>query len=132
MSIAAANYCQFRGLLMKSYVYMRGKASLALGPSAAGTLELGDHPNARRLAELGIAPKPLFTAFFPSSTGVLDDHFESWFLSSEHAPRDPARRARERDRPGARRGLARAPETSLAGRARGRYADRPEQLRGRR
>ncbi len=89
MSIAAANYCQFRGLLMKSYVYMSGKASLALGPSAAGTLELGDHPNARRLAELEIAPKPIFTAFFPSSTGVLDDHFESWFLSSEHAPEAP-------------------------------------------
>jgi hypothetical protein len=65
---------------------MRGTAALAVGPSAAGSLELGDHPNARRLAELGIAPKPLFTAFFPSSTGVLDDHFESWFVSSERAP----------------------------------------------
>jgi hypothetical protein len=86
LSISAANYCQFRGLLMKSYVYMRGKAALAVGPGAAGMLELGDHPNARRLAELEIAPKPLFTAFFPSSTGVLDDHFESWFVSSEQAP----------------------------------------------
>jgi acetoacetate decarboxylase len=89
LSIAAANYCQFRGLLMKSYVYMRGRAAFALGPSAAGTLELGDHPNARRLVGLQIAPKPLFTAFFPSSTGVLDDHFESWFVSSERPPESP-------------------------------------------
>ena len=86
LSIAAANYCQFRGLLMKSYVYMRGKAAFALGPAAAGRLELGDDPLARRLAELEIGAKPLFTAFFPSSTGVLDDHFESWFVSSEHPP----------------------------------------------
>ena len=86
LSIAAVNYCQFRGLLMKSYVYMKGTAAFAVGPSAAGKLELGDDPRARRLAELEIEPKPLFTAFFPSSTGVLDDHFESWFVSSERPP----------------------------------------------
>jgi hypothetical protein len=86
LSIAAANYCQFRGLLMKSYVYMRGKAHVAVGPTAGGKLVLGEDPRARRLAELEISPKPLFTAFFPSSTGVLDDHFESWFVSSERPP----------------------------------------------
>lgn len=86
LSIAAVNYCQFRGLLMKSYVYMRGTAHFGIGPGAGGRLVLGDDPRARRLAELEVDAKPMFTAFFPSSTGVLDDHFESWFLSSERPP----------------------------------------------
>jgi hypothetical protein len=86
LSIAAVNYCQFRGLLMKSYVYMKGTAALSVGPSASGRLVLGEDPRARRLAELEPEQKPLFTAFFPNSTGVLDDHFESWFVSSERPP----------------------------------------------
>lgn len=86
LNLAAVNYCQFRGLLMKSYVYMKGTAAFALAPSASGRLVLGDDPRARRIAELGVEQKPLFTAFFPSSTGVLDDHFESWFVSSERPP----------------------------------------------
>jgi Acetoacetate decarboxylase (ADC) len=86
VSVAAANYCQFRGLLMKSYVYMRGKAGFALGPKASARLILGDHPRLAPLAELGIDERPIFTAFFPSATGVLDDYFESWFLSYDRPP----------------------------------------------
>jgi len=33
------------------------------------------------LRQLDITRKPLFTACLPNSRGVLDDHFEGWFLS---------------------------------------------------
>jgi hypothetical protein len=86
LRVSAANYCQFRGLLMKSYVHFRGRAGFALGPRAGATLELGEHPRLHPLRELDIAPKPLFTGFFPHARGVLDDYFESWFLSYEQPP----------------------------------------------
>ena len=32
-----------------------------------------------------LSSRPLFTACLPHSHGVLDDHFESWFLTSPDA-----------------------------------------------
>ena len=32
----AANYCAFRGMLMKSYIYFEGKAEIALGKTSEG------------------------------------------------------------------------------------------------
>ncbi|RKH12200.1 acetoacetate decarboxylase [Corallococcus sp. CA053C] len=83
---AAANYCAFRGLLMKSYIYFRGRFGFRLGRWAKAVLELGDHPRVRPLKELGISDRPLFTGFFPSTNGVLDDHFEAWFLTQPSLP----------------------------------------------
>lgn len=86
LSVGASNYCQFRGMLMKSTVYFKGTAYVAVGPAARGRFELGDHPRLAPLKSLGIAAKPLFTAFLPDAHGVLDDHAESWFLASDQPP----------------------------------------------
>ena len=89
-SMAAANYCAFRGLLMKSYVYFTGQAAFALGSRARARFVIGNHPRVQPLKTLEISDRPLFTAFIPSATGVLDDYFESWFLSFPTRPdRDP-------------------------------------------
>lgn len=38
------------------------------------------------LKTLGVAARPLFSAWMPETRGVLDDHCESWFLSYESPP----------------------------------------------
>lgn len=83
---SAANYCQFRGMLMKSYIHFRGRVGVRLFKHASARLTIGDHPRMRALKELEIEPAPLFTAFIPEANGVLDDYFENWFLSSPALP----------------------------------------------
>lgn len=83
---ASANYCAFRGLLMKSYIHFRGKAGLNLPFSRSGRLVIGDHPRVAPLKQLEIGDRPILTAWFPQTAGVLDDHFESWFLHYDHPP----------------------------------------------
>ncbi|MFP2925994.1 acetoacetate decarboxylase family protein [Pyxidicoccus sp. 3LG] len=85
---AGANYCAFRGMLMKSYIYFRGKLGFRLGRRAKAKLELGDHPRVQPLKDLGISDRALFTGFLPQTQGVLDDHFEAWFLSQPSQPAD--------------------------------------------
>lgn len=89
LSVGAANYCAFRGMLMKSYIYFKGKGRFALFGSARARLTLGDHPRAEPLKRLEIEPNPIFTAYFAETAGVLDDHFESWFLSHDTPPTVP-------------------------------------------
>ena len=84
--MGAVNYCAFRGLLMKSYIYFQGKTGFSLFKKGSATLTLGDHPRLRPLQNLDISPDPIFTAFFPDSRGVLDDHFEGWFVSAARPP----------------------------------------------
>lgn len=79
----AVNYCAFRGMLMKSSIYFEGEADVALGKSAKARLVLGDAPQVQVLKGLGIEDQPIFTAFLPNTHGVLDDHFEAWFLTSD-------------------------------------------------
>lgn len=79
---SAVNYCQFRGLLMASYIYFKGGMHVALGRRASARLYLGSHPRMDPLRELDIASDPVFTAWMPTTRGVLDDHFEGWFLTS--------------------------------------------------
>jgi Acetoacetate decarboxylase (ADC) len=83
---SGANYCQFRGMLMKSFIYFRGKFACRLGRKASARLTLGDHPRVQPLKELGLSSQPFFVGFFPESSGVLDDHFEAWFLSYPRLP----------------------------------------------
>jgi hypothetical protein len=83
---SGANYCQFRGMLMKSLIYFRGKFAFRLGRKASARLTLGDHPRVQPLKKLGAATKPFFVGFLPSSSGELDDHFECWFLSYPQLP----------------------------------------------
>lgn len=86
--VGAANYCQFRGMLMKSYIYFRGKVGFTFLKKGAAELVIGDHPRLAPLKSLNARPDPIFTAWLPDSSGVLDDYFESWFLSYED-PVDP-------------------------------------------
>lgn len=86
VAAAAANYCQFRGMLMKSDIHFRGHGGMNLPFTRSARLEISDHPRVAPLKALDIRPKPLFSAFFPETRGTLDDHFESWFLSYDEPP----------------------------------------------
>jgi hypothetical protein len=89
VTMTAANYCGFRGLLMKSYVHFRGKTGFSFLKKGAAKITLGSHPRVAPLKELEIASEPLATCFIPEANGILDDYFESWFLSFERPPTTP-------------------------------------------
>lgn len=89
VAIGASNYCAFRGMLMKSDVYFRGRAEVGLARRARGRLHLGHHPRIEPLKRLDVGERPLFTVFFPEAHGVLDDYLESWFLPYGNAPAEP-------------------------------------------
>ncbi|MEO8620526.1 MAG: acetoacetate decarboxylase family protein [bacterium] len=80
-NIPGANFCAYRGMLFKSYVYFSGKIGLGTAKKGSARLTIGDHPRVAALKTLEIDPDPVFTAFLPDTHGVLDDHFECWFLS---------------------------------------------------
>ena len=81
LKIGSINYSHFRNMLMASYIYFDSKAGINLFGKSQARLYLGNHPKVQRLHTLNIDSKPLFTAFLPSSHGVLDDHFECWFVT---------------------------------------------------
>lgn len=87
LSMGAANFCSFRGLLMKSSVYFKGKAGLSLLKKGSARLCIGDLERMQPLKNLEIENRPLLTAFIPDAEGILDDHFESWFLSFSQPPK---------------------------------------------
>jgi hypothetical protein len=86
ISMAACNYCAFRGMLMKSYIYFESYIGVNLPFTRSARLQIGNHPRVQSLRNLDIATSPLFSAYFPASRGILDDHIESWFLSYETPP----------------------------------------------
>ena len=73
-------------MLMKSSLYFKAKAGFTLRKKGAAKLTIGDHPRVRALKDLQINKDPIFTAFIPAANGVLDDHYESWFLSFPEPP----------------------------------------------
>ncbi len=79
---AAANYCAWRGMLWRSTIYIDAVGDVALGPGARARLVLGDAPGVAPLHALGIGRRPLFTAYLPTARGVLDDHYDAWFLTA--------------------------------------------------
>jgi Acetoacetate decarboxylase (ADC) len=83
------NYCAFRGMLMASYIYFQGKLGFHVMKPESARLLLGSHPRIQALKELEIEEPPLFAGFFPETSGVLDDHFECWFLSEVEPPKTP-------------------------------------------
>jgi hypothetical protein len=83
---AAVNYCAFRGMLMKSYIYFRGRGGVTMPFTRSARLIIGDHPRLAPLKTLGINGRALVSGFLPSTAGVLDDHIESWFLSYAEPP----------------------------------------------
>ncbi|MFH5832697.1 acetoacetate decarboxylase family protein [Halalkalibaculum sp. DA384] len=85
-NIGATNYCQFRNMLFASYIYFKGKAGFHLFNSANARLYIGDHPRTAPLRELEIDGDAILTAFIPEANGILDDHFDTWFLTYDEAP----------------------------------------------
>lgn len=89
MVMNGVSYGDFRGMLYKSYVHLRGATGMHLGGRRARLL-IGDHPRAEPLKRLNIRPQALFTGFTPVVDGVLDDHIETWYLTADNPPPDPA------------------------------------------
>jgi hypothetical protein len=89
VNMGAVNYCAFRGLLVKSTIYFSGKAGFSFMKRGAAKLVIGDVPRLQILKQIGLDPRPIATLYLPEVTGVLDDHFESWFLSYIPAPAAP-------------------------------------------
>lgn len=86
MKIGATNYCRFRNMLMASYIYFDTKAEVNLFGKAKANLYIGDHPNVSALRNIDINPDPFFTVFMPKANGILDDHFECWFMTYDKPP----------------------------------------------
>jgi len=86
LDMGAVNYCAFRGMLMKSYIYFKGKLGFSLFKPGSARLFIGDHPRMAPLKTLDIRPDPIFAGFFPSTAGVLDDYLECWFITEKDAP----------------------------------------------
>jgi hypothetical protein len=82
-NVGAVNWCQFRGMLMKSSIYFSDDAEVAFGRKASAQLLIGSHPRMDPLRELDVSSRAFFTATMPHSHGVLDDHFEGWFLTGD-------------------------------------------------
>ncbi|MDO9103752.1 MAG: acetoacetate decarboxylase family protein [Methylovulum sp.] len=81
----AANYCSFRGMLMKSKVLLDTQCGIRLFGAAKARFVIGDHPRLQAMKDLEIGD-PIATVFLPSITGTLDDHIESWFLDLGQLP----------------------------------------------
>jgi hypothetical protein len=86
VSVGATNYSHFRNMLMASYIYFQSKAGVCVGKKARARLFIGDHPRTRGLRDLDIHHKPFFTMFIPEANGILDDYFESWFITYPEPP----------------------------------------------
>jgi hypothetical protein len=86
LATSASAYAAFRGMLWKSRMYLRARAELNLPLTRSARLRIGDHPRVAPLKQLGIGERPLFSGFFPESSGALDDHVEGWFISHDQAP----------------------------------------------
>jgi hypothetical protein len=87
LNMGAVNYCAFRGMLMASNIYFKGKLGFHFMKRGSARLTIGDHPRIRALKDLEIGERPLFAGYFPDTQGVLDDHFECWFLSEGTPPK---------------------------------------------
>lgn len=85
VSMGTCNYCAFRGMLMKSFIYFDARAGFNMPFRRSARLELGEHPRVQALKNLDVADRPLFSGYFPETHGILDDHLKSWFLSYEQA-----------------------------------------------
>ncbi|MFI7632586.1 acetoacetate decarboxylase family protein [Nonomuraea sp. NPDC049400] len=82
LRLTGTGYASFRGMLVKSSVTLRGRMGVTRGAGPDSRLLIGDHERAAWLKRLDVGDRPFLTAFIPALRGVLDDHVESWFLTS--------------------------------------------------
>ncbi len=73
---------------MASYIYFETKAGINFLGNANARLFIGDHPNVAMLRDIDINSDPFFTAHMPDTTGILDDHFECWFMTYDKPPKE--------------------------------------------
>jgi hypothetical protein len=86
LRVGTRNYCRYRNMLMASYIYFQSRAGINLFGKARGSLYIGDHPNVSFLKNIDINPDPFFTMFMPKANGILDDHFDCWFMTYDAPP----------------------------------------------
>lgn len=86
IKVGTTNYCQFRNMLMASYIYFQTKAGVNLFGKAKARLFVGDHPKVSYLRAIDINPDPFFTIYMPQANGILDDHFDCWFMTYDEPP----------------------------------------------
>lgn len=86
IKVGTTNYCRFRNMLMASYIYFESKIGINLFGKAKANLYIGDHPNVKALRDIDINSDPFFTMFMPEANGILDDHFECWFMTYDQPP----------------------------------------------
>lgn len=89
LRMGARNYCMFRGMIYRSFIYFAGKTGLSFFKRAGARFVLGNHPRADALRDLKIGAEPIFTAYMPSILGVLDDYFDCWFVTTPTPPEQP-------------------------------------------
>lgn len=88
LKIGTANYCRYRNMLMASYIYFQSKAGINLFGKAKANLYIGDHPRVSFLRDIDINPNPFFTMYMPKANGILDDHFDCWFMTYDEPPKE--------------------------------------------
>ena len=71
---------------MASYIYFDTKAGVNLFGNAKARLYIGDHPNVAMLRDIDIKSDPFFTMYMPKANGILDDHFDCWFMTYDEPP----------------------------------------------
>ncbi len=89
VTMNSVNYCQFRGIMWKSFVHFAGKPSLAMFKGAKATLTVGDNPRVAWMKDIGISETPIMTTYYPEFSGLLDDYVEAWFLRTAQKPTEP-------------------------------------------
>ncbi len=86
LKLAATNFSIFRNMLMASYIFFESKFKFNLFKKAKGALYIGDHPKVAGLKGLNITSDPFFTMYMANTVGVLDDYYESWFVTYDKMP----------------------------------------------
>jgi len=86
IKMQASNYCSFRGMLMKSDIFLNTNFGFNLFSKAKARFVIGDHPRLQAMKELNIGPA-MATIYLPSITAILDDRIESWFLTFDQLPK---------------------------------------------
>lgn len=89
LNTSAANYCQFRGMILRSFIHFRARSGIRLMQPGSARFLLGDHPRAEAIRSLLHGEEPLFAAHMPDLRGLLDDYFESWFVTPAERPEEP-------------------------------------------
>ena len=88
LKVGSTNYCRYRNMLMASYIYFDTRAGINLFKKANARLYIGDHPNVSMLRDIDINADPFFTMFMPKANGILDDHFDCWFMTYAEPPKE--------------------------------------------